>query len=132
VLSSSHIDLDCIPTDFLVFPHPVVVVGHTQCGGAAACYNASKTKSSAPPSTALERWLAPLTKLASSLQKKGASEVAALDELVEENVKMQVSNICKTKTVLGAWAEKKDVWVHGWVFDIAQGTLRDVGATRGP
>lgn len=141
LLFSSSTD-DSIPTVF-----PVIVVGHTECGGAAACFAAATSPSympgravatdpSLPPNAPLNRWLAPLTNLAASLQLSTTPKAEALPLLVEENVKQQVENICQTSIVLNAWANKspkgKDVWVHGWVYDLAAGRLRDLGITRGP
>ncbi|KAK7467278.1 hypothetical protein VKT23_004336 [Stygiomarasmius scandens] len=123
----------------------VVVVGHTQCGGAAACFGASSnfipgrpiaTVPSLPDNAPINRFLAPLTELAASLQLSSAPAEEAVPALVEENVKMQVENLCQTSIIINAWANKsqkgKDVWVHGWVYDIAQGKLKDLGVTRGP
>jgi carbonic anhydrase len=125
----------------------VVVVGHTECGGAAACFNAANaptyspnkaiaTDPSLPPNAPLNRWLSPLTHLAASLQLSSTPKAEALPILVEENVRMQVQNLCQTPIVANAWANKsakgKDVWVHGWVYDLAEGKLRDLGITQGP
>jgi carbonic anhydrase len=126
-----------IPT--LVF-FSVVVVGHTQCGGAAACFAAAQAtpQALAVPSTAsdapINRWLAPLTSLASSLNYKPSTPAAAaLRMLVEDNVKVQVENICKSGTVTSAWnVERKPLWVHGWVYEIENGTLKDLGISKGP
>lgn len=59
----------------------------------------------------------------------------ALPLLVEENVKMQVENVCKSPAIVSAWARGdsgKKVWVHGWVYEIENGTLRDLGISKGP
>jgi len=130
--------------DILGVEH-VVVVGHTQCGGAAACFEATQAASDsitpplAVPSAArdapINRWLAPLISLASSLSHNPAAE--ALPILVEENVKAQVKNLCNSDTVLSAWAvangrRSKPLWVHGWVYEIENGTLKDLGISKGP
>ncbi|CCL98180.1 uncharacterized protein FIBRA_00174 [Fibroporia radiculosa] len=103
----------------------VIVVGHTQCGGAAACHAAAHAATSVgPPSTPLERWLAPLTAIA----KDTGCDVS---QLVVENVRAQVQNVVKSETVRGAWARGKDLQVHGWVYEIEQGQLRDLGISVG-
>jgi carbonic anhydrase len=63
----------------------------------------------------------------------------ALPIVVEENVKMQVTNVCNTQTIINAWSnlnpEQRKVWVLGaWlgVYDLANGRLRDLGISRGP
>lgn len=122
----------------------VVIVVHTQCGGAAACLNAVKSASSttvptSPPDAPLNRWLAPLTKLAQSLESRTStfSTAEALPILVEENVKVQVETLSKAGPILSAWAnatgaKRKPVWVHGWVYEIENGTLKDLGVSKGP
>jgi len=66
----------------------VVIVGHTECAGAIASYNAAKNPSSSSGDTPLGRWLTPLTQLASNLQSQ--SPEGGISLLVEENVKAQV------------------------------------------
>ncbi|KAF9265614.1 carbonic anhydrase [Marasmius fiardii PR-910] len=127
--------------DFLGVEH-VVIVGHTECGGAAACFNASgsgvpgQTIPSLPTDAPLNKWLTPLTILAASLQLSSAPAAEVLPILVEENVKMQVENLAKSSVIVNAWKNKsgrgKDVWIHGWVYDLAHGKLKDLGVTRGP
>ena len=103
----------------------VILVGHTNCGGAAACAQAAAAAPSEPES-ALARWLAPLTELARSLGPDGD-----LTALVEANVRMQVENLAQSDVLQRAWAAGKDVQVHGWVYDLATGRLRDLGITVG-
>ncbi|KAI0034984.1 carbonic anhydrase [Vararia minispora EC-137] len=110
----------------------VLVVGHSNCGGAAACYAASLAPRP-PPSDSLSRWLLPLTELAASLGLDAApSAEEALATLVEENVKAQVANAAASDALTKAWAAGKNVWVHGLVYDLATGRLRDLGVSRGP
>lgn len=125
----------------------VVIVGHTECGGAAACFNASISPSYSPDKQnaivseesshgPINRFLTPLTALAASLQLSDIPKEEALPILVEENVRAQVENLCQAPTIVNAWANKsgkgKDVWVHGWVYDLATGKLKDLGITQGP
>jgi len=103
----------------------VIVVGHTHCGGAAACYAAANAPPPAgPPSTPLDRWLAPLIALAKETKLDPAG-------LVETNVRVQVKNVAKAEILRAAWASGKDVWVHGWVYEIEHGRLRDLGISVG-
>ncbi|KAG5637135.1 hypothetical protein H0H81_005664 [Sphagnurus paluster] len=128
--------------DFLGVQH-VVVVGHSECGGAAAClgavqdpsfseYGPIATISKLPPSDPLNRWLEPLTRHAASLNLSNTPKAQALPIIVDENVKRQVENLSKTRTLVNAWAANKKVWVHGWVYDLATGRLRDLNVTKGP
>jgi carbonic anhydrase len=45
-------------------------------------------------------------------------------------VKKQVENIVNTNIIQNAWANRKNVWVHGWVYELESGKLRDLGVTR--
>jgi carbonic anhydrase len=119
----------------------VVVVGHTECGGALACLGAAQagndcTIPTLPADAPLNRWLGPLTKLSCSLNDKKAAQKEALNSLVEANVKVQVENLCKSQTLIDAWNSKdpakRNIWVHGWVYDLASGTLKDLNISHGP
>ncbi|KAG7092714.1 hypothetical protein E1B28_009044 [Marasmius oreades] len=126
--------------DFVGVEH-VVIVGHTQCGGAAACFEASgsfvpgkpvTTVPTLPAEAPLNKWLEPLTTLAASLQLSSIPAAEALLKLVEENVKVQVENLARSSVIVNAWKNEKRVWIHGWVYDLASGKLSDLGLTRGP
>jgi carbonic anhydrase len=56
----------------------------------------------------------------------------ALPIAVQENVKWQVEHVCKTQPIVDAWSKKEEVWVHGWVYDLASGRLRDLEISKGP
>jgi len=85
------------------------------------------------PPEPLAGWLAPLTAITRSLDLKGASDSEALTKVVEESVRAQVANVAGTAPVQNAWAEgKKNLWVHGLVYDLETGKLRDLSVTRGP
>lgn len=97
----------------------------------------SSPSSTLTPDAPLTRWLAPLTSLATSVQKRlpTPSDSEALTILVEENVKAQVQNLCLAAPVTATWAtaheEKRSLWVHGWVFEIENGKLRDLEVSKG-
>ncbi|KAG1744617.1 carbonic anhydrase [Suillus paluster] len=107
----------------------VVLVGHTNCGGAAACLKATQSADAHPSeSTPLTRWLNPLTELVQSLDLSTCSASEALAKVVEANVIMQVDNICKSEPITTAWADPnaKKVTVHGWVYDLAEGRIKEL------
>ncbi|KAF9053899.1 carbonic anhydrase [Hymenopellis radicata] len=123
----------------------VVVVGHTECGGCSACFAACPGYVAGVPTVTvpglssddpINRWLDPVTALAASLHLSSAPKEEALPILVEENVKLQVDNVCMAPAIVNAWANKsakgKDIFVHGWVFDLGTGKLNDLGISRGP
>ncbi|KAI0308631.1 carbonic anhydrase [Amylostereum chailletii] len=157
--------IDQLGVEHGAFFLPLVVVGHTQCGGATTCYNAAleaaasqeghtglpspesqvQTISSLPltvtpaPDTPLGRWLAPLTAMATELGAGTAEHEhdhrSALTMLVQANIEKQVENLCLADSVRNVWegrvADRK-VWVHGLLYEVESGMLRDLGVTRGP
>ncbi|KAG8849567.1 hypothetical protein FRB96_000717 [Tulasnella sp. 330] len=110
----------------------VAVVGHTHCGGAAACLDNAKKPKGPPSEVPLWRWLDSMTDLARQPKVVGAQGDHALAVLIEENVKAQVANVLKTETIQEAWRAGKKVVVHGWIYDIEKGQIRDLGISVGP
>jgi len=111
----------------------VLVVGHTNCGGAVACLNAVTGGTPLPETTTpLGRWLAPLAALAGTLDLKDIPQPEALTKVVEASVRAQVENVAGTAVVKGAWEGGKNLWVHGLVYELETGTLKDLNVTRGP
>ena len=121
----------------------VIVVGHSNCGGAGACLSAAKrpdtiidgrivTVPSLSPDAPINRWLAPLTEHVITLDLANEPTESALPVVVKENVRIQVEDICKTEVITNAWIENRDVWVHGCVYDLATGRLEDLKISRGP
>jgi carbonic anhydrase len=55
------------------------------------------------------------------------SEDEALEMVVEKNVEIQVEKLAQNVVVLTAG----DVWVHGWIFELGEGRLRDLGISQG-
>jgi len=109
----------------------VVVVGHTECGGAKHCVNeASHAPGIVPPRTSLERWLSPLVTIARELNLGSLPPPEALSILVKENVKRQVQNLTETDTIKEAWGRGEDVSIHGLLYDLSTGLLSDLGVTQ--
>jgi carbonic anhydrase len=132
--------------DELIRIYSVIIVGHSNCGGAAASLKAVQnpkfvpevpiiTIDGEPADSPLNRWLQPLTLLAHSLHLPDQEE-KALDMVVKENVKAQVENLANTETIINAWThgtpQKQKVFIHGWVYDLGTGVLKDLGISRGP
>jgi carbonic anhydrase len=57
------------------------------------------------------------------------SESDAAARLCELNVIEQVSNICRTTIARDAWERGQELTIHGWVYGIEDGLLRDLGTT---
>lgn len=51
------------------------------------------------------------------------------DRLTEWNVMQQVVNVCETSFVENAWERKQNLKVHGWVYSLADGLIRDMDVT---
>jgi carbonic anhydrase len=54
---------------------------------------------------------------------------AASDRLCELNVVEQVANVCHTSIVRDAWDRGQELAVHGWIYGLDDGRLRDLGTT---
>ncbi len=107
--------------DVLGIAH-IIVCGHYRCGGVQAALGR-------PTSEPLEGWLSPLRALA----KAHAAELAALTDehsrwnrMCELNVEAQVRVVANLPTVAKAWASGHKLVVHGWIYDLADGLLRDL------
>ena len=92
--------------------------------------------------TPLTRWLGPLVNLSKEhMHDLPEDKSTALRILVEENVKAQVENIATNAVITNAWekyvkegdsGKQKKVYVHGWVYGLEDGRLRDLGVSHGP
>jgi len=54
------------------------------------------------------------------------NETARLNHLFELNVIEQVANVCKTTVLRDAWERGQSVTVHGWIYGMRNGLLRDL------
>jgi carbonic anhydrase len=53
----------------------------------------------------------------------------AADRLCELNVIEQVANVCQTTIALDAWDRGQELAVHGWIYRLEDGLLRDLNIT---
>jgi carbonic anhydrase len=122
-----HADLNCLSTiqfavDVLRVGH-IIVCGHYGCGGVLAALRDDRVG-------LCDNWL----RHVQDVRRKHQAELGALGteaqrhrRLCELNVLEQVVNVSKTTVVLDAWARGQELAVHGWVYDIQDGLLRDLG-----
>jgi len=100
----------------------IVVCGHYKCGGVAASLEATELG-------LIDNWLRNI-KDVYRLHHVELNAIADKEErtarLVELNVIEQVYNVCKTFTVQKAWREHGRPFVHGWVYDLKTGLLKDL------
>lgn len=83
--------------------------------------------------TPVETWLTPLTELARELDQNGQfgpDHAANIKVLREASVMRQVCNVVDTFPKGDPNHKKIDVWVHGWVYEVETGRLRDLGVTE--
>lgn len=103
----------------------VIVCGHEGCGGVRAALGPA-----APP--LVENWVANIRAVA-RLHDEELSEIEDADRrfvrLVELNVREQVYNLSRTPVVQAAWAAGAVLRLHGVVYRLEQGLLRDLGVT---
>ncbi len=100
----------------------VVVVGHYGCGGIRAAMARQDLG-------LINKWLIPIRdvmRLHREELQRLPNESDRFRRLVELNIQEQVYNLCKTSFVQQAWAGKEHQHVHGWVYDIREGLLRDL------
>ncbi len=122
-----HADLNCLSAiqfavDVLQVHH-VIVCGHYGCGGVLAALRDEKLGLT-------DNWL----RHVQDVRAKYQAELDALPgererhhRLCELNVIEQVVNVSRTTVVREAWARGHAVAIHGWVYDIRDGLLRDLG-----
>jgi carbonic anhydrase len=121
-----HTDLNCLSVlqyavDVLKVEH-VIVCGHYGCGGVQAVIEKRDVGLA-------NNWLRHLADVAD----QHAAELTALpndrergQRLCELNVMEQVRNVCQSTIVLNAWKEERRLLVHGWVYGLQDGLLRDL------
>jgi carbonic anhydrase len=81
----------------------------------------------------LQRWLTPLIALASKVVALKLPPDETLTRLIEESVREQVGNVANSEPVRKAWeGGRKNLWVHGLVYELETGLLRDLNVTKGP
>jgi carbonic anhydrase len=123
-----HTDLNCLSVlqyavDVLNVKH-VIVCGHYGCGGVKAALEGTRHG-------LIDNWLRHVT----DVSDKHADELASLaegqrlDRLCELNIVEQVANVSRTTIVEDAWARGQALTVHGLVYDLHDGLLRDLGVS---
>jgi carbonic anhydrase len=122
-----HTDLNCLSVlqfavDVLKVEH-VIVCGHYGCSGIE---NAIKRT----PLGLIDNWLRHVQDVADhhrQLFTRGMSLTQASDRLAELNVIEQVTNVCRTTIAQDAWRRGQPLSVHGWIYALQDGLLRDLG-----
>ncbi|WP_026212854.1 carbonate dehydratase [Faucicola boevrei] len=102
----------------------IIVCGHYGCGGIKSALGHKEYG-------LIDNWLRSLKGM--HFQYLEAFEGLSLDEqvnlLAELNVKRQVTNVCHTTIVQNAWYRGAKLAVHGWIYDLNNGRIRDMSVT---
>ncbi|MBV9211747.1 MAG: carbonate dehydratase, partial [Acidobacteria bacterium] len=122
----SHTDLNCLSVlqfsvEVLKVKH-IIVCGHYGCGGVNAALNQDRLG-------LIDNWLRHVQDVVKKHEALLASiddKQARLDSLCELNVIEQVSNVCQTTVVQDAWERGQELAVHGWIYGLSDGLLRDL------
>ena len=121
-----HTDLNCLSVlqyavDVLDVEN-VIVCGHYGCGGVQAALRNSRMG-------LIDNWLRHVQDVArehdAELQRL-ADESQRVNRLCELNVIAQVLHVAETTVMQDAWARGKKVEIHGWIYDLHDGLLRDL------
>ena len=103
----------------------VMVVGHYGCGGVRAAVERQEFG-------LIDNWLRKIKDVYAANKEALDAEQdpeKRLNLLCEINVRQQVLNICHTSIVQNAWRDGRELSVHGWIYAIADGLLKDLGFT---
>jgi carbonic anhydrase len=128
-----HSDLNCLSVmqfavEVLQVRH-IIVVGHYGCSGVAAALQNRRIGLA-------DNWL----RHVQDVHAKHLDRVervpdlpSRIDRLCELNVMEQVTNVCQTTIVQDAWERGQPLDVHGWVYGLKDGLVRDLGlSAAGP
>lgn len=120
-----HTDLNCLSViqyavEVIKVKH-IVVCGHYGCGGI-------KTAMEDHDHGLIDNWLRHIKDVARIHAKKleGLEYQDKQDLLCELNIIEQVSNVCSSTIVKKAWKAGADLTVHGWVYGINDGIIKDL------
>ncbi len=125
-----HTDLNCLSVmqfavDVLKVKH-IIVCGHYGCGGVRAALTGERLG-------LIDNWLRHIQDVRdkhAALLAPLAGEAAA-DRLCELNVIEQVVNVARTTILRDAWERGQAVTVHGWIYGLSNGQLRNLGISIG-
>lgn len=121
-----HTDLNCLSViqyavDALKVKH-IIVCGHYGCGGVKAALSNSKLG-------LIDNWLRHVQDVMEKhveLLAAAGDELQCVRLLCELNVIEQVVNVCQTTIVQQAWERGQELSVHGWIYGLEDGLLRDL------
>jgi carbonic anhydrase len=125
-----HADVNCLSVlqyaiDVLHVKH-VMVVGHYGCGGIRSAMSSQSFG-------LIDNWLRYIRDVYATHREELAAITdfdARANRLAELNVEVQVANLCNTTIVQDAWRRGQQVEVHGWIYALEDGLLRDLHVSK--
>ena len=126
-----HTDINCLSVlqyavEILQVEH-VIVCGHYGCGGIEAAVEDQRHG-------LIDNWLRHVRDVYQrhhNQLKRAKDKESLLRSLCEFNVKEQVVNVANTTTVQDAWRRGQSLYLHGWIYDIHDGLLKDLRVSAG-
>jgi carbonic anhydrase len=124
-----HTDLNCLSVmqfavDVLNIEH-IIVCGHYGCSGVSAALQNQRVGLA-------DNWLRHVQDVHTKHDRRIASirdTPQRVDRLCELNVIEQVANVCQTTIVRDAWDRGQELTVHGWVYGLKDGLVRDLSSS---
>ena len=121
-----HTDLNCLSVlqfavDMLKVGH-VVVCGHYGCSGVQAALRRVRLGLS-------DNWLRHVQDVMEKHSLGTSTDDKTVDRLCELNVIEQVANVCQTTIARDAWERGQKLTVHGWIYGLQNGLLKDLNVT---
>jgi carbonic anhydrase len=124
-----HTDFNCLSVmqyavDVLKVNH-IIVCGHDGCGGVKAAMDNVQFG-------LIDNWLRHVQDVLDEHKEELAKiedESERLDRLCELNVIEQVKSVSRTTIVQNAWQRGQELVVHGWIYGLENGLLRDLGVS---
>lgn len=100
----------------------IIVCGHYGCGGVNAAMDGHRHG-------IVDHWLQPVRDVAESAEgqlSKISDRETRLNRLCELNVAAQVDSLARTPILRSAWQRGLDIRIHGWIYGLSDGLLRDL------
>jgi carbonic anhydrase len=124
-----HTDLNCLSVmqfavEILKVRH-IIVCGHYGCSGVGAAFRRDRLGLS-------DNWVRHVEDVRlkhDRLLVRAGGDEKACNRLCELNVIEQVANVCCTTIARDAWKNGQELSVHGWIYGISDGLLRDLNST---
>jgi len=126
-----HTDMNCLSVlqyavEILQVEH-IIVCGHYGCGGITAAVEDQRHG-------LIDNWLRHVRDVYQRHQRqldKVQDKATLLRRLCELNAQEQVLNVANTTTIQDAWRRGQSLTIHGWIYDIRDGLIQDLGVSVG-